>query len=40
MQISPLEEYSLRCLIRLARSQGEGPVSIRQISQGEGLSTA
>jgi len=40
MQISPLEEYSLRCLIRLARTSGEGPVSIRQIGQGEGLSTA
>lgn len=40
MQISPLEEYSLRCLIHLARSMGEGPVTIRQISQDEGLSTA
>jgi len=40
MQISPIEEYSLRCLIRLAKTAGEGPVTIRQISQSEGLSTA
>jgi Rrf2 family protein len=40
MQISPIEEYSLRCLIQLARNQGGSPVTIRQISQSEGLSTA
>lgn len=40
MQISPMEEYSLRCLIRLARHPQGQPLAIRQISQSEGLSTA
>jgi Rrf2 family protein len=40
MQISPLEEYSLRCLIRLAQHEGSSPITIRQISEKEGLSTA
>jgi len=40
MQISPIEEYSLRCLIQLARNSGEAPLTIRQISVSEGLSTA
>lgn len=41
MKVSPIEEYGLRCLIQLARHQGESqPVTIRQISEAEGLSTA
>jgi Rrf2 family protein len=42
MKLSPLEEYGLRCLIQLAR-RGQSnvqPVTIRQIAEGEGLSTA
>jgi Rrf2 family protein len=40
MKLSPLEEYGLRCLIQLARRDSSQPVTIRQISEGEGLSTA
>jgi Rrf2 family protein len=40
MKLSPLEEYGLRCLIQLARRGGSQPVTIRQISESEGLSTA
>ncbi len=40
MKLSPLEEYGLRCLIQLARRGGVQPVTIRQISDGEGLSPA
>ena len=40
MKLSPLEEYGLRCLIQLARRGSSQPVTIRQISESEGLSTA
>lgn len=40
MKLSPLEEYGLRCLIQLARRGNAQPVTIRQISESEGLSTA
>jgi Rrf2 family protein len=40
MKLSPLEEYGLRCLIQLARRPSDHPVTIRQISEAEGLSTA
>jgi Rrf2 family iron-sulfur cluster assembly transcriptional regulator len=42
MRLSPLEEYGLRCLIQLAqRGQSTAqPVTIRQIAESEGLSTA
>jgi len=40
MKLSPLEEYGLRCLIQLARRSTAQPVTIRQISESEGLSTA
>jgi Rrf2 family protein len=40
MKLSPLEEYGLRCLIQLARRSSAQPVTIRQISESEGLSTA
>jgi Rrf2 family protein len=40
MKLSSVEEYGLRCLLQLARHQGEQPVTIRVISESEGLSTA
>lgn len=40
MKLSPLEEYGLRCLIQLAQRPQDHPVTIRQISEAEGLSTA
>jgi Rrf2 family protein len=40
MKLSPVEEYGLRCMLQLARHYGEKPVTIRMISEGEGLSTA
>jgi len=42
MRLSPLEEYGLRCLIQLAQrgQHNAQPVTIRQIAEGEGLSTA
>lgn len=40
MKVSPVEEYGLRCLIQLAKQAGGHPVTIRQIAEAEGLSTA
>ena len=40
MKLSPVEEYGLRCLLQLARRGGGLPVTIRQISESEGLSPA
>jgi Rrf2 family protein len=40
MKLSPIEEYGLRCLLQLARRPADQPVTIRTISEGEGLSTA
>jgi Rrf2 family protein len=40
MKLSPLEEYGLRCLLQLARRPQDHPITIRQIAEGEGLSTA
>jgi Rrf2 family iron-sulfur cluster assembly transcriptional regulator len=40
MKLSPVEEYGLRCLLKLAKHYGELPVTIRMISESEGLSTA
>jgi Rrf2 family transcriptional regulator, iron-sulfur cluster assembly transcription factor len=40
MKLSPVEEYGLRCLIQLARRSDAQPVTIRQISEAEGLSAA
>lgn len=39
MHISPLEEYGIRCALRLAQSYESGPLSASQIAQKEGLST-
>lgn len=42
MRLSPMEEYGLRCLIQLAQRgvRTPQPVTIRQIAESEGLSTA
>ena len=40
MKLSPVEEYGLRCMLQLAKQHGEAPVTIRTISESEGLSTA
>ncbi len=40
MKLSPIEEYGLRCLMQLARRPAGQPVTIRTISEAEGLSTA
>ncbi len=39
MKISSQEEYGLRCMLQLARS-APGPMSLAEISTGEGLSSA
>ncbi len=39
MKISSQEEYGLRCMLQLARS-APGPMSLAEISRGEGLSSA
>ena len=38
MQLLASEEYGLRCLLRVAGAEDDGPVSISQIAQAEGLS--
>ena len=38
MKLSAQEEYGLRCLVQVARHQGQGPVPIRVIAEREGLS--
>jgi Rrf2 family protein len=41
MKLSPLEEYGLRCLMQLAKHQAQPhPITIREIAESEGLSTA
>jgi len=37
MKISALEEYGLRCLIQVARSENKGPLSIPEIARREGI---
>ena len=37
MKISALEEYGLRCLVQVARSQNKGPLSIPEIAKREGI---
>jgi Rrf2 family protein len=38
MQLLASEEYGLRCLLRVAAADVEGPVSISEIAEAEGLS--
>jgi Rrf2 family protein len=40
MKISAQEEYGLRCLLRLARAEDGGSLTIPEIAAAEGLSTA
>lgn len=40
MRLSSLEEYGIRCLLRVARHTGDGPVDIPDIARAEGLSQA
>jgi Rrf2 family transcriptional regulator, iron-sulfur cluster assembly transcription factor len=37
VKISALEEYGLRCLVQVARSQDKGPLSIPEIARREGI---
>src|SRR5215510_10398081 len=38
MQLLASEEYGLRCLLRVAAADAQGPVSISEIAEAEGLS--
>ena len=40
MKVSALEEYALRCMVQLAKSAGEEPMSSEEISRKELLSPA
>ncbi len=40
MKISAPEEYGLRCLLRLAKSDGDGSLTISEIAEAEGLTVA
>lgn len=40
MKFSSQEEYGLRCLLRIARDGDEGGLTIPEISQAEGITTA
>jgi Rrf2 family protein len=39
MHLFAQEEYGLRCMLQVARSGGQDPLSIPQIAEAEGLST-
>lgn len=39
MQLLATEEYGLRCLVQVARHEGERPLTIPEIAAAEGLST-
>ncbi len=38
MKVTALEEYGLRCMLRLARSSGHGSVTLPEFASGEGVS--
>lgn len=38
MKITALEEYGLRCMLQLALSDQEGPMTVAQVAENEGLS--
>ena len=40
MKITAQEEYGLRCLLQLARTDGQGGLTVREIALREGLSPA
>lgn len=39
MKITSMEEYGLRCMLQLALSDSDGPMSVSEVAQNEGLST-
>ena len=39
MKITALEEYGLRCMMQLALSQGDRPMTVAQVAEREGMST-
>jgi len=39
MKITSMEEYGLRCMVQLAMANTDGPVSVTDIAEQEGLST-
>jgi Rrf2 family protein len=39
MKITSMEEYGLRCMVQLAMANTDGPVSVADIAENEGLST-
>ena len=39
MKITSMEEYGLRCMVQLAMANTDGPVSVTDIAENEGLST-
>lgn len=40
LKITAQEEYGLRCLLQLARTEADGGLTVKEIAQREGLSTA
>lgn len=40
MKLSAREQYGLRAMIELARRHGEGPVSLNEVAQAQGISLA
>jgi len=39
VKITALEEYGLRCMLQLTRAEGDGPVTVAQVAEREGMST-
>jgi len=39
MKITSMEEYGLRCMVQLAMANTDGPVTVTDIAENEGLST-
>ena len=39
MKITSMEEYGLRCMLQLALSDSDGPMSVSEVAGNEGLST-
>jgi Rrf2 family protein len=39
MKITALEEYGLRCMMQLALTQGDRPMTVAQVAENEGMST-
>lgn len=39
MKITAIEEYGLRCMMQLALSDSDGPMTVAQVAENEGIST-